>query len=797
MPAARRPATAHAHVGETLQTKAGMLPVAGASSPSVVSASISESMPFALSRSVNELVAASLDHEVPHGRWDPGHIGQAEIVTSLADLADTIKHVGLQGDLNYLPRTVGKSEFASLLDAGAEALVLLAEDAHVTLRVLVVTGHRKGAFTVVPVTPRGIEAEEKLGVEALWTRLGSRVVYVLVPQVATPVLSAGRASDEHHGDGHHGGGHHDAGHQGGHDHDHDHASPIERLWRLLREEKSDITLTYLYAVLVGLFSLTVPLAVQGLTQLVQGGLLLQPVVLLIGFAVIGTLATGLIGLLQAKVVEQVQMRIFARFAFEFGNLVPRVPFDTAMQAGLPNEMSKFMETPAIQKSMSKLLIDIPTASLQVLFGVVLLSFYNPWFIAFAAVLVLGVYLIFRFTAPQGLETSIMESKYKYQVLGWLQTMARAESAFKFAARSVLPLEKMDRLVSGYLKYRRKHFKVLITQYTAMIVFKTLLTGALLILGTTLVVNRSLTLGQFVAAELVIVTILLGVEKLISSLATIYDVLTSLDKIGHVTDLPTEAMHGLQVQDSEGGFRIEVSDVSYAYPDSTRAAIAGIDLSIRPGERVAVTGVDGSGQTTLLRVVGALLDGYDGLIKYDGVTLRNLNRAALRDRIGQVLSTSDLFDGTIEENVSVGRRHVDRYAVLQALADVGVADVVQTLPQGIQTRIVNGGANLSSAVASKLLVAQGIAGAPRLLLLDDFFQSLDESWREELIALVCGSSRPWSVLAVSHDPRFLAACDRIVVMRDGAIVTQGTYADLAPSLGLPPNPRPSAPAVPAD
>lgn len=772
------------------------MPVAGVSHPSVVSAPIPKSMPFALSRSVNELVAEALDHEVPHGRWDPGHIGQAEIVTSLADLADTIKHVGLQGDLNYLPRTVGKGEFASLLEGGAEALVLMAEDAHVTLRVLVVTGHRKGTFTVVPVTARGREPEERLTVDALWTRLGARVAHVLVPQRATPVLSGGghHGGDDGHGDGGHGG-HHGGGHHGGHDHAH--ASPIERLWRLLREEKSDITLTYLYAVLVGLFSLTVPLAVQGLTQLVQGGLLLQPVVLLIGFAVIGTLATGLIGLLQAKVVEQVQMRIFARFAFEFGNLVPRVPFDTAMQAGLPNEMSKFMETPAIQKSMSKLLIDIPTASLQVLFGVVLLSFYNPWFIAFAAVLVLGVYLIFRFTAPQGLETSIMESKYKYQVLGWLQTMARAESAFKFAARSVLPLEKMDRLVSGYLKYRRKHFKVLITQYTAMIVFKTLLTGALLILGTTLVVNRSLTLGQFVAAELVIVTILLGVEKLISSLATIYDVLTSLDKIGHVTDLPTEAMHGLQVQDSEGGFRIEVSDVAYAYPDSTRPAIHGIDLAIRPGERIAVTGVDGSGQTTLLRVVGALLDGYEGLIKYDGVTLRNLNRAALRDRIGQVLSTSDLFDGTIEENVSVGRRHVDRYAVLQALTDVGVADVVQSLPQGVQTRIVNGGANLSAAVASKLLVAQGIAGAPRLLLLDDFFQSLDEAWRDELIALVCGSSRPWSVLAVSHDPRFLAACDRIVVMRDGGIVAQGSYPELAPSLGLPPNPRPSVPAVSAD
>nr|MCU0619160.1 hypothetical protein [Gemmatimonadaceae bacterium] len=481
-------------------------------------------MPFTLSRSVNELVARALEIEVPPERWDPGFIGQSEVVTSVGDLAAAIEHVGMQGDLGYLRRTVARGEFDTLLTDGTAAFVLLGEAAHERIEAWVVTGRDGRLVRAVSVTRHGEQDEERLTADALWARLAGRVAHVLVPVRQTPMLSDGG----HHGDGAH----------------HEHLSPVERLWRLLREEKSDISLTYLYAVLVGLFSLTVPLSVQGLTQLVQGGLLLQPVVLLIGFAVVGTLVTGLIGLLQEQVVEQIQVRVFARFAFEFGNLV----FDEAIVRNLPVQMNRFMETPAIQKSMSKLLIDIPTASLQVLFGVVLLSFYNPWFIAFAAVLVIGVYVIFRVTAPRGLETSIMESKYKYEVLGWLQTMARAESAFKFAARSSLPLTKVDNLVASYLKYRRKHFKVLLTQYSAMIVFKTLLTGALLILGTTLVVNRSLTLGQFVAAELVIVTVLAGVEKLIKSLATIYDVLTSLDKIGHVTDLPTEPMHGVQLQD---------------------------------------------------------------------------------------------------------------------------------------------------------------------------------------------------------------------------------------------------------
>jgi ABC-type bacteriocin/lantibiotic exporter with double-glycine peptidase domain len=193
-------------------------------------------------------------------------------------------------------------------------------------------------------------------------------------------------------------------------------------------------------------------------------------------------------------------------------------------------------------------------------------------------------------------------------------------------------------------------------------------------------------------------------------------------------------------------------------------------------------VDGSGQTTLLRVLGALHDGYEGTLQYDGVTLRSMNRAALREQIGQVLATTDLFDGTIEDNISVGRRFVDRAAVLKALRDVDVDDVVQGMPQGIQTSIINGGANLSAAVASKLLVAQGIVGQPRLLLLDDFFQNLDDAYRTRLIRLLTDRATPHTVIAVSHDPEFLAACDLIIVMEAGHIKEQGTYAELAGRLG---------------
>ena len=724
-------------------------------------------MAFVVSRAVNELVARTLELEIEPQRWDPGFIGAQPPVEDVAGLANAIETIGKQGELSYLRRTLGRDEFERLVRDGAVPIVLLPERAGDDLAALVVIAAKAGkSLTIAPVSKRGAGAEYVASIDAVWTKLASRVVYALVPVRLTPILS-------------------DRGDGLIHEEPHEHLTPMQRLGQLLHTERKDIWLIYLYAVLVGLFGLTVPLAVQGITQLVQGGLVLQPVVLLILFAIAGTLVTGMVGLLQESVVETIQQRIFARLAFEFAYLVPRIRFEAAQQANLPLQMNRFFEAVLIQKAMSKLLLDVPTASLQVLFGVALLSFYNPSFIAFALVLIFGVWIIFRLTFARGLETSIMESKYKYNVLEWLQAMARSIAAFKFSTRSTLPLEKMDGHVANYLKYRKKHFKVLITQSLSLIIFKTLLTGALLILGTTLVVDRSLTLGQFVAAELVIVTVLAGVEKLIRSLSTIYDVLTSVDKIGHVMDLPVEEIRGLQLPVSPEGLAIQARGLSFTYPDQTAPTLADINLDIRAGDRIAITGVDGSGQTTLLRVLGALHTEYQGTLTYDGVTLRSMNRAALREQIGQVLATTDLFDGTIEDNITVGRRFVDRAAVLKALRDVDVHEVVQAMPEGIRTSITNGGSNLSAAVASKLLVAQGIVGAPRLLLLDDFFQNLDDEYRTRLIRLLTDHATPYTVIAVSHDPEFLAACDHIIVMEGGRIRDQGTYSDLAKGTGRSP------------
>ncbi|MBP2648170.1 MAG: transporter ATP-binding/permease protein [Gemmatimonadetes bacterium] len=698
---------------------------------------------------VAELVAKRLRVEVEAE-------ARSEAVRSLAagaarPLAESIAEAASHLRITFLSRELSADDMARLITEAAFPAVLL-HAGRDEGDVLVVTGRRDTVAQATLIASDGTSRPVELELTGLRDRARAGAIRALLPVEVGPYVGV-QATDRE-------------------------LSPLQRTLRLLHRERGDIGLVYLFAALVGLFSLTLPLAVQMIVQLVQGGLFLQPVALLIAFVVAGTLASGAMGVAQMRVVETLQQRVFARVALELGFKVPRLPFERSLNNALPETMNRFFEVIVIQKSLLKLLTGATTALLQVLFGLVLLTFYHPYFTIFGALLLLGLYLILRLTGPRGLETSIIESKYKYRAVHWLQEMARAITAFKFSGASTMPVDRMDDLVTGYLRYRRKHFRVLLQQAWAIIAFKALITAGLLVLGTALVVSRQITLGQFVASELVIVTVLAGLEKLVTSMSTVYDLLTAVDKLGAVSDLPIESPGGLVPAAAPVGFALELRQVSYAYPGSTTRVLRGINLGIRPGERVALLGPDGSGQSTLLRVLSGLLDDYQGTVTYDGITLRDLDRRALRGQVGQMLSLHDLFDGTIEENVTVGRPDISTTQVLRALADARLDRHVQGLPQGLRTTVSAGGGSLSVSNAKKLLLAQALVGPPRLLVLEDIVQHLEGEDRIRVIEMLCDRARPWTLLVVTPDPLFLSACDRVVVLDDGEVVLEGPYDRIA-------------------
>lgn len=558
-----------------------------------------------------------------------------------------------------------------------------------------------------------------------------------------------------------------------------HPTPTERLWQLLVRERRDIWLVYLYATLTGLISLTLPLGVQAITGLVSGGLFVQPVVLLILFVIVGTLVAGALQVMQLSVVEILQQRIFARLAFEFSFHLPRIRLESVLGEHLPEVMNRFFETVAIQKSLAKLLTDASTALLQVLFGLLLLTFYHPLFAAFAAVLLVVLTIIFRLSGPRGISTARGESTEKYQTAHWLQEVARSITAFKFGGHAAFAVSRMDRHVTAYLHQRKSHWSVLVQQALSVVVFKTIVVGGLLILGSLLVIDRQITLGQFVASEIVVVLVMAGIEKLILSIATVYDALIAVEKAGHITDLPLERAGGrlLPERGAATGMTLRVEDLSYRYPGAGHDAITELTFTIGAGERVVIMGADGSGQSTLLRVLSGLYHDYTGALTFDGVPARDLDLGALRADIGQLLSATDLFEGTVAENVQVGRPTLGTGEVTAALEAVDAMHWLGAESEGLRTMLASGGSGLPAHMIHRLLLAQAIVGRPRLLVLDDFFQNLEAETRDRFVEVLMGRTSSWTVVAISHDPAFLEAADRVLVLDEGRLVASGPFREL--------------------
>lgn len=556
-------------------------------------------------------------------------------------------------------------------------------------------------------------------------------------------------------------------------------TPAQRFFRLLGNEKKDIGYIYLYAIVIGLITLSLPLGIQALINLISGGMVFSSVYLLLFVVIGGVFISGVMQIIQFTLVETLQQRIFAKAAFEFTYRIPRVKSESLIGYYPPELMNRFFDVITVQKGLPKILIEITGAILQILLGIMLLSFYHPFFIAFGFLTILIIGLMIYFNGPKGLQTSLVESKYKYRVAQWLEDIARSLSTFKLSGTGNLPMKKMDGLVNSYLVYRKKHFKILKIFFWNAVVFKTLVIGGLLALGTYLVVERQISLGQFVASEIIIVLLTSSVEKLIQSIDTIFDVLTAVEKLGNVTDLPLERDQGFRLapKDSHEGLLLKVTDLKYSFEGRKTAALDGLSFTLRPGESICVTGTDGSGKKTLLKVLSGLLENYQGGITFNGISMRDLNMGSLRAYIEQNIAVDDIFAGTILENITMARDHISLADLEWVLDLLSLTDPISQLPDGLNSIMMPGGRSYADSFIAKITLARSLITRPRILMVNYLLHTSTDIERLRLIKELTKQDAPWSLLILSNDSIIMQQCDRVMMMDAGKIVFEANYSEM--------------------
>lgn len=555
--------------------------------------------------------------------------------------------------------------------------------------------------------------------------------------------------------------------------------PLRRFFLLLRLDRKDITYIYLNSIFAGLLGLILPLGVQAIIGLISGGDFSASLWLLIGVVTVGTALTGIIKIMQLTITETLQRQVFVRSSFDFSYRLPRLKLDTLARFYPPELVNRFLDTLNLQKGLPKILIDFSEAILNITFGVILMAFYHSFFAFFGVFLGMLLFLVYRFTGPRGLSTSLKESKYKYEVLYWLEEMARSMSTFKMAGYTPYPLRRTDGLVSKYLDNRAAHFKVLKFQYAVIVAFKVLITFALLALGSYLVIRNEMTIGQFVAAEIVVILVISNVEKLILTMEVIYDVLTALDKLGFMTDLPLEESDGLRFEqiNRDKPLQLQIENLTFKFEDSERSTLNGISLEVKPGERVCIAGSQSSGKSTLLQLVSGIYEDFEGSIAYNGFPLKSLDLCSLRGNIGDYIHEANIFTGTILENITVGNPDIPLEDISNLAEELGIASYIRGLPNGYNTQLLPEGRNIPRTIRTKLILLRAVVTKPKLLLAEDFFKSLESKDRDFIANFITRRNAPWTLLAVSSDPVLAAQCDRLLLMENGQIIAEGTWDSL--------------------
>lgn len=543
----------------------------------------------------------------------------------------------------------------------------------------------------------------------------------------------------------------------------------QRLMGLLKLDKRDVLQTFYYAIFAGLVNLSLPLGIQAIINLIQGAQISTSWIILVVLVTGGVAFGGLLQLMQIRIIENLQQKIFTRASFEFTYRFPKIKMNELRDYYPPELANRFFDTLTVQKGLSKLLLDFPASLLQIIFGLLLLSFYHPFFIIYGILLLLLIYVVFKFTVQKGMDTSLDESKQKYKVAHWIQEVARSLVSFKLSGKTSLAVNKNDVLVANYLEARESHFRILVIQFIQMIGFKVLVTAGLLLIGGLLVLNQEMNIGQFVAAEIIILLVISSVEKLIRGLETFYDLLTSLEKLSQVVDKDLEAQGGETPLTEAGDLTVELDNVSFKVKGKGKI-LEDISLEILPKSTQLIVGANGSGKSTLLRLIAGIIEPDEGNIYVNNVSLRGISANHYRSFLGQSLTEESPFEGTILENITFGDASISQKDLYWALEGVGLLQFVKEQPNGLNTVIYPEGKQIAYTIAKKIVLARSIVRKPKLLILKDPLNQFDESEAVRIMNFLMDKSQPWALVIVSQDPKWIGQCGRIITMDHGKIIS---------------------------
>jgi ATP-binding cassette subfamily B protein len=297
------------------------------------------------------------------------------------------------------------------------------------------------------------------------------------------------------------------------------------------------------------------------------------------------------------------------------------------------------------------------------------------------------------------------------------------------------------------------------------------------LGGTLVMHHAITLGTLIAFVAYLGGLFQPLQALTGTFATVHRASVSIDSILSILEAH-DSLGDCPDAHEPGPFRGEVhfEAVTFGYRPGA-PVLRGIDLRVRPGERIALVGPNGAGKTTLMALLQRLYDPTEGRVLIDGMDVRRLKQRSLRAQIGVVLQEGLLFNDTIYDNIAFGNPNATREQVEDAARAASIHDFIAALPEGYLTPVGERGGKLSGGERQRIAIARTLLKDAPILVLDEATSALDPESEEKVQDALERLSAGRTTFVVAHRLTTVISADRIAVFKDGAITEIGSHAEL--------------------
>lgn len=516
------------------------------------------------------------------------------------------------------------------------------------------------------------------------------------------------------------------------------------LIKLLRPEAGFFSVVMVYGVAIGLLTLAVPIAVQTLVNTIANIASVRAVTIL-SLILFGTLfLSGVISAVRMRVMEHYERRVYARLTSELSIRTIMAPHSFFEGNKNTDVTQRYFDIMTLQKNVPSLMVDGFALVLQMLVGFTLVSFYHPVLFAFNMVIIIILYLIWKIWGGRAKRTAIELSNAKYKTAKWLHDIASAHEFFKSSRHLDYAGATSEEHIAHYIDKHRCHFVYTFTQAVMFLLLYALASAMLLGLGGWLVVVGQLSIGQLVAAELIMSAVFFGLSRFSMYLKLYYELYGAADKIGKALEMPQEALDEGNSHSNDAGATLECKDVELRHFDQK----CHLNLHVQEGQKLYVMTQHSWIQRQFVHLLKSYARPAHGWIRLGNFELSDYDTFELRQKI-TTIDRSPIVNCSIKEYLRMSAPNATLSSITETIDLVGLKDVIARLPEGLEARMSTHGTPLLPLELMLLKLAAALLAGPEIIILNQHFDAIPQANKHRLLEAL--AKQPQTILYFTNQP----------------------------------------------